>query len=105
MAAGGWSRETVAGAEKRREWNVWVDAKESVLLFESSGRDEGLSEAGDLYESHRTGAAWGPPLHLPPPINSRASELCPRLSPDGRYLFFSSNRRGSLDVWQIDAPR
>ncbi len=26
------------------------------------------------------------------PINSKASEICPSVSPDGKYLFFTSRR-------------
>jgi hypothetical protein len=40
---------------------------------------------------------------LPEPIATRAGEMCPMLSPDGRYLFFNSSRVGSDDNFWVDA--
>ena len=49
---------------------------------------------GDLYISFlQDNGAWGEPVHIDPPINSAAEENWPRISQDGKYLFFSSNRR------------
>jgi Tol biopolymer transport system component len=38
-----------------------------------------------------------------PSINSEATEYCPMLSPDGRYLFFTSTRSGNGDIYWVDA--
>jgi Tol biopolymer transport system component len=71
---------------------------QSFLVFASSGRPDTIRGAGhyyprsDLYVSFRTGAGFGPPRHLEPPVNSAASESNPSLSPDGRDLYFSSDR-------------
>ena len=32
-----------------------------------------------------------------------APELCPQVSPDGRYLFFLSAKSGTYDAYWIDA--
>jgi Tol biopolymer transport system component len=43
---------------------------------------------------------------LPAPVNTRESELCPTVSPDGRYLFFIRNGRVYwVDAAIIDAQR
>jgi len=45
---------------------------------------------------------WGPPLALPAPVNSNAHDKAPFLHPDGRTLFFSSDRKpggGGYDLW------
>ncbi|MGH7858455.1 MAG: trypsin-like serine protease [Candidatus Binatia bacterium] len=83
------------------EWGSSVDASESRLVFESSDRDQNLSESGDLYLAERTGAGWTTPRHLEPPISSERSDLAPRLSADGRTLVFSSNRSGVLRTYRI----
>jgi len=83
------------------EWGVSVSPDERLLIFESSGRTEGLSESGDLYVSRNDGLGWSPPKHLAGPINTAASELSPRFSPDGRTLYFASNRRGRLEMWGV----
>ena len=41
---------------------------------------------------------WQEAIHLDAPINSRAEENWPRFSPDGKFLFFSSNRREGTEL-------
>jgi Tol biopolymer transport system component len=36
-------------------------------------------------------------------INSSTSDYTPMLSPDGKYLFFTSGRSGVDDIYWIDA--
>ena len=52
----------------------------------------------DIYVSHRTSldAPWGAPVNLGPTINSASGEQVPAFSPDGHWLFFSSNRPGGF---------
>lgn len=61
------------------------------LVFSAKGRPDSLG-AYDLYVAARDGAGWKQPVHLPAPINSSGWEFGPRLTPDGRWLFFTSNR-------------
>ncbi|HEV7507567.1 MAG TPA: hypothetical protein VGS07_21970 [Thermoanaerobaculia bacterium] len=71
---------------------------QSLLVFAAAGRPDALVSGGypyakgDLYVSFRTGSGWSPPQALPPPINSKASDSSPSFSPDGRSLFFTSER-------------
>ena len=86
------------------EWGVTVSANGQLMVFESSGRPEGLSGAGDLYLSRRVHGAWTPPVHLKAPINSAGSDLAPRLSADGEDLYFASTRSGRLQMWRVALP-
>jgi Tol biopolymer transport system component len=36
-------------------------------------------------------------------INSSSADYTPMLSPDGKYLFFTSGRSGADDIYWIDA--
>ena len=68
----------------------------SYIVFYSAGRPDNMSSEmlGDLYISFRQGdGTWAEPHHIDEPINSVAEENWPRISHDGKYLFFSSNRR------------
>jgi hypothetical protein len=47
-------------------------------------------------------SSWSAPVNLGPLINSAFDEMHPALSPDGRSLYFSSNRpggTGGFDLW------
>jgi hypothetical protein len=52
---------------------------------------------------------WGPPVNMGPILNSGSHDYYGNLSPDGRVLFFESNRSGSYAGWMttrksIDDP-
>lgn len=80
------------------EIHPFVAPDESYLVFVSIGRaDEIVGDGnryprGDLYASFRRGGAWRAAKHLGRGVNTAASEFCPNVSPDGRYLFFTSER-------------
>jgi hypothetical protein len=42
---------------------------------------------------------WGPPVNMGPTLNSSSHDYYGNLSPDGRVLFFESNRSGSYAGW------
>jgi len=56
----------------------------------------------DIYVSILKEGKWGEVINLGPKINTEMAERTPFLSPDGKYLFFSSSGRigfGGLDVF------
>lgn len=73
------------------EVEPWIAPDESYLIFSASGRPSALG-GHDLYISYRRNGVWQRPLRLPEPINSTANDLNPSVSPDGRYLYFTSTR-------------
>jgi Tol biopolymer transport system component len=80
----------------------------SFIVFYSAGRPDQMGEGliGDLYVSFRgPDDSWGPAINLGPEINSSAEENWPVVSPDGKYLFFSSGRdnpNGFPDIFWVD---
>jgi len=68
----------------------YIAPDESYLIFQSD-RPGTLGE-GDLFISYRlSDGRWSEPQNLGPGINTAESgEACPWVTPDGRYLFFSS---------------
>ena len=71
------------------EWNLWVSADESEIIFEASSRPTNISTPGDLYYSCLTSSGWTPAIPIEQ-INSLNSELMPRLHPDGETLYYTS---------------
>jgi Tol biopolymer transport system component len=72
----------------------YVAPDESFLLFSSYGRADGYG-GWDIYISRRRGGGWTEPRNLGPKINTSTRDYSPRLTPDGKYLFFTSERNFS----------
>lgn len=73
----------------------------SYLIFYSAGRPDNLSTEllGDLYISYRgDDGSWLQAIRIDEPINSTSEENWPRISPDGQFLFFSSDRREGVEM-------
>lgn len=80
----------------------FIAPDESFLIFESQ-RPEGIDGSLDLYISFRNQAGqWSVPINMGPNVNSASAERFARLSPDGKYLFFGSNRNSSAERWGFD---
>lgn len=73
------------------EFEPLIAPDQSFLIFMSAGRPEGKG-GGDLYTSVFRDGKWQPAQNLGEPINSRALEISPKISPDGRWFFFTSSR-------------
>lgn len=57
---------------------------------------------GNIYESNLEGEEWTKPVKLPKPINSKSHESSASISPDGRTIYFVTNRKGGqggMDIW------
>lgn len=73
------------------DWTPFIAPDESYLLF-SSHRPGGYGD-GDIYVSFRNNDTWTNPINLGPTINGvESQERYPYVSPDGKYLFFASNK-------------
>lgn len=84
------------------ETNVYVTPNGSVMLVSRDGAPDSLG-GDDLYVSTFVNGAWRPMRHLPAPINTDKYEYGPSLSPDGRWLFFTSARAGTADIYRAPA--
>ncbi len=82
----------------------YIAPDESYLIY-SIGRNE-RDEYTDLYISYRLkNNKWTEPINLGPSINIKDNfDLCPRISPNGKYLFFISRRNSpEFRIYWADA--
>ena len=73
-----------------------------VLFFTACDRDDGLGRC-DIYISVKRNGQWSEARNIGPSINSKHWESQPTISPDGRELYFVSNRPGGygdMDIWK-----
>ncbi len=84
----------------------FIAPDESYLIFESQ-RPGGMGQ-NDLYISFRKkDGNWSRPRNMGSKVNSKFSERFPRVSPDGKYLFFGSDRDAAPntagDIYWVNA--
>jgi outer membrane protein OmpA-like peptidoglycan-associated protein len=73
----------------------------SFMVFTGCERPDGEGSC-DLYIAFLQDGQWTKPVNMGPPINTRFKETQPSISYDGRSIYFSSNRPGTvggLDLW------
>jgi hypothetical protein len=86
----------------------FIAADESYLIFESE-RPESIESSIDLFICFRQkDGNWSKPKNMGPLINTKYAERFAVVSPDGKYLFFGSNRNQRkdnlyFDIFWIDA--
>jgi hypothetical protein len=79
----------------------FIAPDETYLVF--ARRGEGTREA-DLYVSFKTESGqWTPAQPLGDHVNTSGNELCPVVSPDGRYLFYTGRVDQGYGVYWLDA--
>jgi hypothetical protein len=76
--------------------------------FAANGDKRVRGTTTDLFVTHRirktgewpgTGQDWTPPERLPDTVNSDSIDQEPRITPDGKTLYFMSRRSGNADIW------
>jgi outer membrane protein OmpA-like peptidoglycan-associated protein len=75
-----------------------------VMFYTACNRSDGMGMC-DIYFSTREGDRWSAPKNLGSAINTQFSEKQPSLSPDGKTLYFSSDRpggKGAMDIWKTN---
>jgi Tol biopolymer transport system component len=72
------------------EYEPYIAPDQSYLIF-MAARPDGRG-GSDLFISYQKNGAWTKAVNLGDKINSSASEYSPKVSPDGRYFFWTSTR-------------
>ncbi len=85
----------LGGADKFYSNSITGDGKFLVIYLEEGGN-------GNLYYSQRKDSTWTRIKSFPKPVNSIYWQSSGFITPDGKSIYFSSNRPGGygeLDIW------
>jgi len=86
----------------RNEGAVCISADGQTMLFVGCDREDGYGSC-DIYISKKFGNNWAKPVNIGPPINTKWGESQPSISPDGKTIYFISDRPGGIggyDIWK-----
>ena len=101
---GYWGLARNAGAPLNTAGNEGAQSISSdgrSMYFTACDRNDGQGRC-DIYYSVFDGTRWSPGVNIGQPVNSAYWESQPSISPNGRMLFFVSNRPGGfggMDIW------
>ncbi len=65
----------------------------------------GIDDEGSLFQISKNGDEWSKPTLITPTVNSRFLESTASITPDGKVVYFASNRqggKGGLDIWKTE---
>jgi len=82
------------------ETDVYVSPDESYLIVVATDRAGGIG-GDDLWLSARRDGSWEDLVNLGEPVNSSSYEYGPFVSSDGRFLYFTTHRRGLGDIVRV----
>jgi Tol biopolymer transport system component len=84
------------------DFDPFVSPDHGFLIF-ASERPGGLG-VSDLYISFRArDGSWMQARNMGADVNSDSADFTPMLTPDGKFLFLTSDRNGASDLYWIDA--
>ena len=122
MTGCGWSRDSSCdiyvseskngkwGMPHRLDGSINTNSWESQPCISSDGRElyfvSRRSGNSDIYCSTRSAdGSWSEPQNLGEPINTQGTEMAPFLHPDGRTLFFSSDKHIGMGGYDLFMSR
>ena len=85
------------------EGSATMTADGNTMYFVSDRK--GNKSSTDIYVTQKVGKSWGEAKPLPFSVNTTGRETTPFITPDGRFLFFSSDGHpgmGGLDVYVVE---
>jgi Tol biopolymer transport system component len=78
----------------------YIAPDDSYLVFARTTRED----RSDLFVSFKdSNGQWTDAISLGKSVNSRSNDICPNVTPDGKYLFFLSQRDGRSKAYWVSA--
>ena len=80
----------------------YIAPDERFLIF-CSNRPGGMGKLDMYIAFMKSDGSFTKPVNMGSAVNSSDHEERPYVTPDGKYLFFTSTRNGCLDIFWVDA--
>jgi hypothetical protein len=78
------------------EAGLYEDLQGRFAIFHRNTRDPFSPD--HLMLTLHTDSGWTQPVKMDVPVNSAGFEFCPRVGPDGNYLYWHSDRRAFEEI-------
>lgn len=81
----------------------YIAPDESFLIFDARPTNDVMDDPDIFISFHNPDGSWTKAVTIEDQVSSGNNELAASVSPDGKYLFFESNRIGSMNIYWVDA--
>lgn len=86
--------------------NPAISPDEKFLVYFCEGENWATFGSSDLYICRRNDdGKWAEPLNMGVAVNSGYTEFAPSISPDGKWLYFTSERPGLIQDFKVGERR
>lgn len=105
---GEWQRPELVEGELNTEMDEGITAftpDGQTMYYTKARRDPAANTTVEIYTSHRSDASWGAGQKYEITADTLSAVGHPSVSPDGRYLYFSSDMPGGYggkDIWRVN---
>lgn len=105
---GEWKRPEIVEGELNTEFDEGTPAFSpdgSTMYLSRARREPNAHTAVEIYTSQRSDAKWSAPVKLDITADTLSSYAHPAVSPDGNWLYFTSDMpggHGGRDIWRIN---
>ena len=87
---------------EHNEYNPFISPDENYLLFNSNDHPDSYGSHDIFISFRKHDGTWTKIKNLGTTVNTASSESKPYVSPDGKYLFFSSSRNNNLEIFWVN---
>ncbi len=84
------------------EWDPFIAPDKSYLIY-CSTKPGGYGEDDFYISFSKDNGSWTKPVNMGEKINSSGWDNRPYVTPDGKYFFYTSTKRGNRDIYWVDA--
>lgn len=107
LSGGEWQKARLLGSpvDSRGDAGAMTVSPDGNIMYFTSCFRPGSFGSCDLYRATRAAGQWTRPVNLGERINSDLWDSQPSLAPDGKTLYFASNREGGngkSDIWKTE---
>ena len=88
--------------DARTQPDLWISPDGRWMILVITGHPDGPGEDDFFLSEFRNGAWSAPAVIKAAGVNSAEYEYGPWISPDRRYLYFTSHRSGDADIYKVE---
>ncbi len=85
------------------ECDAFIDPQEKYMIYAVEYHPDCIGDFDIFISFKDKNGNWTKGISMGDKLNSSGREIYPRVSPDGKYIFFASNKSGNWEIYWMNA--